>query len=1118
MSDHVKKKPQTSQSAEPAPVTTYHTIEPSRVAEVLRTDLEEGLTVANANHRLLSEYGPNELKGSGGVSAWKVLLHQFMNALVFVLVIAMGVAFAARDYIEGGVIAAIIIFNALIGFMQEFKAEKTMDSLRRMSSPTARVLRDGRIAYLPTREVVPGDVILFELGDIISADCRLFEVVNLEVDEALLTGESLPVAKDPAVIPNPNEGIGDRINMVYSSTLVTKGRGKGIAVHTGMGTEIGKIAKRLTESTNSQRTPLQKSLDRLAYILFGCAIILALVVFGVNKFNVTPDILIYAISLAIAVIPEGMVAVVTLSMAIGVRSMAKNKAIVRQLSALEALGSVTNICSDKTGTLTQSKMVLTRFYAPSDGYFSVTGTGIEPVGEILMEGRPDLEGVEEHENESNDTIDAVEEDADNQGEGENPMDPQRVEWSQMTLPVQLLVECAALCNVANLRRNKKGEWEGLGDPTEIALQVFATKLKHGRQNLTANDNPTHNFKLLYEHPFDSSVKRMSSVYRVPVESTDGTTRPLAGKTVAFLKGASERVAERCTRLVDKHGKSWPVPGSAVWDWIQPVVEDMASDGLRVLGLAYREIDPEDCNPSVLDDREQVDQEMTLLGLVGIYDPPRAESLSSVKRCHRAGITVHMLTGDHPSTATAIAKEVGILQWSGEGPVFAVAGSKRRHHRRWRRRRLLLKKRWATLTGNTTTQTITIESPITSRNGKGDMSSQSRPESVVVDTAELTMPASQFDVLSDEELKEINELPLVVARCSPDTKVKMIGALHARKRVVAMTGDGVNDSPSLKIADIGIAMGLGGSDVAKQASDIVLTDDNFSTIVRAIAEGRRIFANIQKFVLHLMSANVAEVIALVIGLIFSDNEGVSVYPMSPLQILFLNMITSSPPAMALGVEPATKDIMLRPPRRIGTGLFSPEIICDIMYYGVWMGALTLSNFVLVIYGFGDGQLGNDCNHVFSNACELVFKARGTGYATLTLLILAHGFNCRTLRTPQWTPRNIRRLSKSKPLLLSVLLGILLLFPALYIPVINTEVFKHTSLTWEWALVLIALVIFILISELYRWAKRRLLQPEYVTAAGDDWDDDEENQDLRLARTRSADPFRFGTLEMTLTGGN
>ncbi|KAI8051574.1 potassium/sodium efflux P-type ATPase [Syncephalis plumigaleata] len=1041
MSDSVRKKStDRRQPVEASSSTAYHTMEPVQVVEILKTDLEDGLSASTARQRLLHESGPNELKGSSGVSAWKVLLHQFMNALIFVLIIAMAVAFAAGDYIEGGVIIAIVLFNAAIGFMQEFKAEKTMDSLRRMSSPTARVMRDGRIAYLPTREVVPGDIVLFELGDIICADCRLFEVVNLEIDEALLTGESVPVAKDISVIPNPEEGIGDRINMTYSSTLVTKGRGKGIVVHTGMSTEIGKIAKRLTETTSSQKTLLQKSLDRLAYILFGVAILLAIVVFGVNKFNVTPDILIYAISLAIAVIPEGMVAVVTLTMAIGVRSMAKNKAIVRQLSALEALGAVTNICSDKTGTLTQSKMVLTRFYTPSDGYFSVTGTGIEPVGEILMEEEEEPETQEDTE--------------------ENQMQPQRVEWSQMTLPAQLLVECAALCNVASIRRSKKGEWEGLGDPTEIALQVFATKLKHGRQQLTANTDPAQNFKLLYEHPFDSSVKRMSSVYKVPAASYDDTTRPLAGKTIAFLKGASERVAERCTRLVDKHGKVWPVPGSAVWDWIQPVVDDMASDGLRVLGLAYREINPEECHAEILEDRERIDQDMTLLGLVGIYDPPRVESLPSVKRCHRAGITVHMLTGDHPSTATAIAKEVGILHQA-----------------------------------------------------------ESNADGVAVSTAQLTMPASQFDVLSDEELKNISELPLVVARCSPDTKVKMIGALHARNRVVAMTGDGVNDSPSLKIADIGIAMGLGGSDVAKQASDIVLTDDNFSTIVRAIAEGRRIFANIQKFVLHLMSANVAEVIALVIGLVFSDSEGVSVYPMSPLQILFLNMITSSPPAMALGVEPATRDIMLRPPRRIGRGLFAPEVVCDIFYYGFWMGILSLSNFVLVIYGFGDGQLGSNCNHDFSDACNLVFKARGTGYATLTLLILIHTLNCRSLRAPQWTPRNFRRLNKSKPVVFSMLLGILLLFPALYIPVVNTEVFKHKPLTWEWALVIIAVVIFIILSELYRWIKRRCLRPEYIQAAGDDWDDDEEdNQDLRFTRTRNADPFRFNTLEVTLTGGH
>ncbi|RKP10122.1 potassium/sodium efflux P-type ATPase [Thamnocephalis sphaerospora] len=1011
----------------------YHTLEPEAIAKRLRSDMEDGLDAHNANHRLEHEYGPNELSGQGGVSPWKVLFRQLVNALTLVLIIAAVTAFVATDYIEGGVIAAIIIFNTLIGFMQEYKAEKTMDSLRRMSSPTARVIRNGNIVYLPTREVVPGDIILFELGDVISADCRLFEVVNLEVDEALLTGESLPVAKEVAVIPNPDEGVGDRINMAYSSTTVTKGRGKAIVVYTGMKTEIGKIAKRLMDDGGNQKTPLQKSMDRMAFMLFGVAIILAIIVFGVNKFKVTSDVLIYAISLAIAVIPEGLIAVVTLTMAIGVRQMAKNKAIVRQLSALEALGSVTNVCSDKTGTLTQSKMVLTRFYTPCDGYFSVTGTGVEPVGDVLMEGRPDLEGIDNDDNnESNDNIISNDQtDGPNGGDGEidEESEPIRVEWPQLSGPVRRLVQCAALCNLSELRQNKEGMWEGMGDPTEIALQVFAMKLRHGKTQLTKNEDPMRNYTLLHEHPFDSAIKRMSSIYRVPERDTAGDEIPGAGKLVVFLKGASERVAERCTRLVDKHGNSWPVSGSAIWDWIQPVVDDMASDGLRVLGLAYRELSPDSCTREMMDDRDQIDRNMTFLGLVGIYDPPRAESLASVKRCHRAGITVHMLTGDHPATATAIAKEVGILQWSGQGPVFAVVGQKRRRPR-WRRRHRFLKKRWLSrgAEGDATTSPASVES---------------RGDSVAIATADLTMTAHQFDKLSEEELANLNELPLVVARCSPDTKVKMMGALHARGCVVAMTGDGVNDSPSLKIADIGIAMGLGGSDVAKQASDIVLTDDNFSTIVRAIAAGRRIFTNIQKFVLHLMSTNVAEIVALVIGLVFSDNDGVSVYPMSPLQILFLNMITSSPPAMALGIEPATADIMLRPPRQIGSGLFTLEIISDIISYGVAMGALTLINFVLVIYGFGDGNFGHDCNHAYSTVCDLVFRARGTGYATLTLLILAHGFNCRSMRNPQ----------------------------------VNTDVFKHTMLTWEWALVFIALFIFLCFSEFYKWVKRRVLKPEY-----------------------------------------
>jgi Na+-exporting ATPase len=448
------------------------------------------------------------------------------------------------------------------------------------------------------------------LGDVIGADCRLFEVVNLEVDEALLTGESLPVVKTVEAIPNPDQGVGDRTNMVYSSTTVTKGRGKAIVVNTGMKTEIGKIAKRLMDSSDHQKTPLQKSLDRMALWLFGLAILLAIIVFAVNKFDVTSDVLVYAISVAIAIIPEGLIAVVTLTMAFGVRQMAKNKAIVRQLSALEALGSVTNICSDKTGTLTQSKMVMTRFYAPCDGYFSVTGTGVEPVGDVLMEGRPDLEGVDNDDNDDDKIVDAdgnvtvALKDGDNEPEEE--IEPVRVEWDQLSSPVHQLVRCAALCNLSEVRQNRDGVWEGMGDPTEIALQVFAMKLKKGRDALTKNPNPARNYTLLYEHPFDSAIKRMSSVYRVPDENEDGTENPNRGKLVAYLKGASERVAERCSRMVDKNGTAWPVLGSVIWEWIQPVVDDMASDGLRVLALAYRELSPEESDPSVLSDRDKID--------------------------------------------------------------------------------------------------------------------------------------------------------------------------------------------------------------------------------------------------------------------------------------------------------------------------------------------------------------------------------------------------------------------------------------------------------------------------------------------------------------------------------
>ncbi|KAK9761502.1 hypothetical protein K7432_013557 [Basidiobolus ranarum] len=460
------------------------------------------------------------------------------------------------------------------------------------------------------------------------------------------------------------------------------------------------------------------------------------------------------------------------------------------------------------------------------------------------------------------------------------------------------------------------------------------------------------------------------------------------------------------------------------------VDLLASNGLRVLSLAYRYIDPQlsETHPDYWE-REQVDKNMVFLGLVGIYDPPRAESKDAVRECYKAGIRVHMLTGDHPATATAIAREVAILpadyHSNKEGP-------------------------------------------------------------------KLVMTAHEFDSLTSEEIDALPQLPHVIARCSPDTKVKMIEALHRRKKVAAMTGDGVNDSPSLKIANIGIAMGMGGSDVAKNASDIVLTDDNFSTIVCAVEEGRRIFANIQKFVLHLMSTNVSEIIALIIGLAFIDVDGKSVNPMSPVQILFLNMVTSSPPAMSLGLEPANPLTMRVPPRLAKRGLFTHEAIADIVLYGTVMGLIALGNFVLVVYAFGNGSLGTECSRTYSDSCDEVFRARGTLFTTLTLLFLIHAYNCRSLRQPQWLPKSLPSLFENKALVGSFTFGTIFIFPILYIPYLNTEIFKHKPLTWEWAIVAVSVIVFIVFSELYKFLKRSILKNRVIVMDENDDKEEETNE--------------------------
>ncbi|KAF9957567.1 Na+ ATPase [Mortierella alpina] len=909
--------------------TPFHTLSVEQVADHYGTNIYEGLTSQEAANRLKT-HGYNELQGNGGVKWYKVLWRQLANTLVLILVIASVLAYVTEDYAEGSVIVAVIIMNAAIGFWQEFSAEQTMEALRNMSSPTAQVIRDETRTTIPNNQAVPGDIMIFEDGDVVGADCRLFEIFNLETDEALLTGESLPVQKNLEPIENAEQPLGDRLNMVFSSTTVVKGRARGIVTSTGMNTQIGQIATSLLEVDGGGSTPLQKRLNIMAYWIFLAAIVLVIIVFGVHKFQYSNEVAIYAISVAIAMIPEGLVAVVTLTMAFGVSRMAEVKAIVRRLSSLESLGAVTNICSDKTGTLTQSKMVAVRMWLPGDGFYRVTGTGFEPQGDIYRQG-----------------------------------------------------EAVAAPGAA----------EGTSDS-----QVQ-----------------------------EDLVKRMSVLYQGP------QTEKGSGEHLIFLKGATERVIGCCTHWrqgddeVSVTGEKGGINREEFESMIVDKMDILAEKGLRVLTLAYRRFQPTPGVDLVHDlERDEIEKDMIFLGLVGIYDPPRAESRPAVLECYDAGIRVHMLTGDHPSTAAAIAKEVAII-----------------------------------------------------------------PSDCEIKGNPLIMTATQFDAMSDEDIDKLEELPRVVARCSPNTKVKMIAALHRRKLFAAMTGDGVNDSPSLKAANVGIAMGQSGSDVAKQAADIVLTDDNFATIVKAVAEGRRMFANIQKFIQHLLSANVAEIVVLVVGLAFQDDDGHSVFPMSAVQILFLNMITSSPPAMGLGLEPASEANMREPPRSSKQGLFSFEVIMDTFVYGLGMGCLTFASYCLVIFGNNNGNLGSGCNKDYSEACDGVFRARATAYAGLTFLLLAHAVNCRSLRSSGWSIKNLKTLRQNRMLWLSIVVGALLVFPCIYVPKVNHNVFKHTGLTYEWGYVVVVLFLFVGFAELYKFIKRRTMKPLSVRA----------NSELEMERMRT-----------------
>merc|ERR1712093_471896 len=884
-----------------------HTLTAEQLANEIGADLLDGLHETEAKSRV-EKYGPNELDDGPGVNPAKILPRQVANAMTLVLILAMAVSFGIGSYIEGGVITAVIVLNITVGFFQEYSAEKTMDSLRSLSSPTANAIREGKNVVVPTAQLVFGDLVEVKVGDTVPADIRLVEAMNFETDEALLTGESLPVAKEAAATFDADTGPGDRLNVIYSSSTVTKGRGRGIVFATGMHTEIGSIAAALRGGNSKRRqvkrkpdgtakphryvqawaltstdfvgrflgvnvgTPLQRKLSKLALLLLGIAVICALIVLGANKFSNNTEVIIYAVATGLSMIPASLIVLLTITMAAGTKRMIKRNVVVRSLDSLEALGAVTDICSDKTGTLTQGRMVVRKAWIPSKGTYSV-GESSEP----FNPNSGDLFHTKTN---------PYDDDDDNSEYNVPPEEDDRRTYQQLlenNVPLEEFLKVASLANLATVYKSTDHEgWTARGDPTEIAIQVFASRFDWNRKGKVEGENPP--WKLVTEYPFSSDVKKMSVIF----EDTQSKKR------FGFTKGAVERVLDSCIK-VDLAGDGEVVDLTA--DFKEQVLSNMealASQGLRVLALASKPWDGESDTSD--ETRAKIECDLTLRGLVGLYDPPRPESKDAVKRCHRAGVGVHMLTGDHPGTALAIAKQIGIV-------------------------------------------------PEKLGNVSEDVN------------AAMVTTAAQFDKLSDDQIDAMPVLPLVIARCAPQTKVRMIEALHRRDLFCGMTGDCVNDSPSLKRADVGIAMGQGGSDVAKDASDIILTDDNFASILNAVEEGRRIFDNIQKFVLHLLAQNIAQAATLLIGLAFKDATNISVFPLAPVQIMWVIMVTSGLPDMGLGLERAAPDILNRPPQNLKRGIFTNELLIDILVYGAWMACLCLASFTLVMWGFGDGNPGS-----------------------------------------------------------------------------------------------------------------------------------------------------------------
>jgi Ca2+-transporting ATPase len=783
----------------------------------------------------LSRYGKNELVQLRKISALKIFLSQFLDLLVVVLLVAAFLSAAiglvqgtVEELYDAVVILVIVGFNAVFGFFQEYRAEKAIQALRALAAPQAQVIRDAQNLMVPSAEVVPGDVVLLNAGDKVPADARLFEVANLSVNEAPLTGESVAVSKGTDALV-ASMVLPDRRNMAYAGCVVEAGRAKGLVVATGMQTELGKIAG-LVQSQPSEETPLQKQLNRLGrtlgFAVLGICAVIFLVGYLRNPAAIVPMFL-TAVSLAVAAIPESLPAVVTITLALGLQRMAKRHALIRKLPAVEALGSTTVICSDKTGTLTLGEMNVRTVLA--DGVtFDVEGAGFSPEGRIVLAG-------------------------------------ETVPGSSRPA-LQKLLMCGALCNDAHLKR--QGEtWKSQGDSTEAALLALAMRGGLRREDLEAA------LPRVAEIPFSSERKMMTTIHAplhpeqvrqfrgLPEEDRAAVLADLPG-LVSFVKGAPERVLERCSRIL-VGGNVRPLPVAERDDLITEN-QDMALRGLRVLAMAYQEIEP---GFAILAE-ETVENDLVFLGLVGMMDAPRADAITAIEECKRAGIEVVMITGDQKLTAIAVAKEMGIM-------------------------------------------------------AEGDQA----------------LTGAELDAIDPHDFEMEVERVRVYARVNPEHKLKIVEAFKKKGQVVAMTGDGVNDAPAMKRSDLGIAMGITGTDVAKESADMILTDDSFASIVRAVEEGRVVYDNIRKFVRYMLSTNAGEVLLIFVATLLGMP-----LPLIPIQILWVNLITDGFPALALGVEPEEKGVMSRGPRRPKESILSGGMGFHIVWVGVLMVVATLILYV------------------------------------------------------------------------------------------------------------------------------------------------------------------------------